>query len=137
MKRYLHRHAICNYVALSKPFLSKKNVCRLKQWAANHEKWCDERWDRVVFSKELPFTVVSTILLNRVWRQPSRRDHRNNLVHNFKSGNLSISVWAAFSVRGRNPLIRIGGTLKEGHYCNILQKYLLPFLLSIIPHLQM
>ena len=127
VKRYLHRHGIRNYVAVSKPFLSKNNVCRRKQWDANHAKWCNEQWDRVVFSDESSFTVRPTTLRNRVWRKPSTRHHLNNAVHTFKSGYVSISVWAAFSVHGRTPLVRIEGTLKKSQYCNILQNHLLPF----------
>ena len=66
MKRYLHRHSIRNYVAVSKPFLSKKNVRGPRHWAARHEKWCDEKWDRVVFSDESSFIVRPTALRNRV-----------------------------------------------------------------------
>ena len=49
------------------------------------------------------------------------------MVRTFKSGYESISVWAAFSVKGHIPLIHIKGNLNQSKYSKILQQELLPF----------
>ena len=64
---------------------------------------------KVAFSDESTFTVKPTSLRKRVWRKVGERYKTVNLVPNFKSGYESISVWAAFSVNGRTPLVRIDG----------------------------
>ena len=50
-----------------------------------------------------------------------------NLFHTFKSGYLSISVRASFSINGRTTLIRIHGNLNQEKYIQILKKQSLPF----------
>ncbi len=49
------------------------------------------------------------------------------MVSTFKSGYESISVWAAFLLKGQTPLIRIDGNLNQSKYLKILQDELLPF----------
>ena len=45
----------------------------------------------------------------------------------FKSGYISLSVWDAFSARGRIPLICINRTFKKEQYKCILESTLVPF----------
>ena len=86
------------------------------------------RWDTVAFSDESSFTVRPTTLRKRVWRTSGTRFNNENLVPMFKSGFVSISVWAAFSARVRTPLIRINGTLHKYKYQTILESTLKPFI---------
>ena len=128
MRRYMHASNIRNYVAVSKPFLSKRNILARVEWAKLHRTFDANRWDTVAFSDESSFTVRPTTLRKRVWRTSGTRFNNENLVPTFKSGFVSISVWAAFSARGRTPLIRINGTLNKEKYQTILESVLKPFI---------
>ncbi len=46
----------------------------------------------------------------------------------FKSGFISLSIRAAFSARGRTPLVKIDGTLKQAKYKEILDTELISFI---------
>ena len=50
------------------------------------------------------------------------------MVHTFKSGYVTLSVWGMFSARGRSKLVQLTGTLNQEKYKMILEKYVLPFM---------
>ena len=83
-----------------------------------------------IFSDESSFSVRPTTLRTRVWREANTRYHLSNLVPTYKSGFVSLSVRAAFSKRGRTPLVRIKGTLNQEQYCDTLNNRLIPFIES-------
>ena len=56
----------------------------------------------------------------RVWQHSGTRFDVNNTISTFQSVYTSLSVWAAFSAKGQNPLVPIAGKLKQEQYCNIL-----------------
>ena len=56
-----------------------------------------------------------------------QRYNTPNLCPSFKSGYIGISVWAAFSTRGRTPLVLIDGTLNRDKYQAILEGNVIPF----------
>ncbi len=60
-------------------------------------------------------------------RKVGERYRKVNLLPTFKSGLESISVWAAFSMKGRAPLIHIDGNLNHKKYIKILEEQLIPF----------
>ena len=91
----MHASNIRNYVAVSKPFLSKRNILARVEWAKLHRTFDANRWDTVAFSDESSFTVRPTTLRKRVWRTSDTRFNNQNLVPTFKSGFVSISVWAS------------------------------------------
>ena len=127
IRRYIHNQGIESYVAVSKPYLSPRNIAARMQWATLHQGWTIAHWSRVAFSDESSFNVKPKTLRKRVWRKVGNRYKTVNLVPTFKSGYVSISVWAAFSMHGRTPLIRIAGNLNQYKYKDILEKHLVPF----------
>ncbi len=74
-----------------------------------------------MFSDESSFTVRPTKLRARMRRKERTRYNSSNLVPALKSGYVSLSVWGAFSVCERTPLMRIEGNLNPAKYRNILQ----------------
>ena len=116
-----------NYVAVSKPFLRHRHIVARKQWANVHREWGMCEWGKVIFSDESTFTIKPAALRKRVWRKKGERYRTVNLVPTFKSGYQSISVWAAFSLYGRTPLVRIEGNLNQQKYVTILKEHLLPY----------
>ena len=86
-----------------------------------------EECGKVAFSDESSFTVKPTSIRCRVWRKYGTRYELCNMRPTFKSGYVTLSVWAAFSLYGRTPLVRIAGNLNQHKYRDIIEKYLLPF----------
>ncbi len=84
-----------------------------------HKDWDMGHWRRVIFSDESNFTMKPSRRRARVWRREGERYKTINLVPTFKSGNASISVWAAFSIKGRKTLVFIEGNLNQAKYLNI------------------
>jgi len=82
----------------------------------------------VTFSDESTFTVRPERGEARVWRRSHERYLPACLRPSFKSGRLSFSVWAAFSERGRSPLVRVNGRLNQFLYMDIIHEHLLPFI---------
>ena len=60
VRRTLKRNGINNYVAVSKPYLSSKNLRDRLIWANHHDGWDNMLWDKVVFSDKSSFTVRTT-----------------------------------------------------------------------------
>ena len=127
VRKYIYKCGIRNYAAVSKPYRMPRHILNRKRWANMHKNWYVDKWAIVTLPEESTFTLKPITLRKRVWRKQGERYTTVNLVPNFKSGYQSISVWAAFSICGRTPLIRIKGNLKQHKYIEILQSNLLPF----------
>ncbi len=132
LRRYLHKQGIKSCIAVSKPFLSTRNIRARILWANLHQNWSLSQWQNVVFSDESSFTARPTSLRKRVWRLSCQRYDTKYILPTFKSGYICISVWAAFSARGRTPLVRINGTLNQQKNRDILENSLFPF--SLLKH---
>ena len=98
-----------------------------KIWANTHFNSDISPWSAVVFSDELRFTLKPTAQRERVWWKEGERYNSVNLVPIFKSEYQFISVWAALSIHGHTPLIRIDDKLNQQKYIQILKELLLPF----------
>ena len=127
IRSYIKRQGFNGFIAVSKPYLSAKHIVARHQWANEHRSWTDEQWANVAFRDESSFTIRPTTLRKRVWRKVGGRSKTENLVPTFKSGYVTLSVWAAFSIHGRTPLVRISGTLNQHKYEEILEGYIVPF----------
>ncbi len=127
VRRYLHRSGLRNYAAVSKPYSCFRHIVARKQWANMHKEWDTTKWGNVALSDESTFTIKPTALRKRIWRKQGERYRTVNFVPTFKSGFQFISVWAAFSVKGRTFLLHIDGILNQHKYISILDDYLLSF----------
>ena len=86
VRRFLHDNVISNYVVISKPHLSKKNLHAGMRWAKEYTQWSNEEWNRTVFSKESSRILRPKWLRKAVWREENRKYHPSNIVPTFKSG---------------------------------------------------
>ena len=127
VRRVLHENGKQNYAAVTKPFLSNVNIKKSLQWGRIYAPWSSAQWDTVIFSDETSVTVHPKMQRKKVWRTEEECYNSCNLVPSFKSGYVSISVWAAFSARGRTPLVLVEGTMKQEQYQSILEANIVPF----------
>lgn len=125
VRRYLHRMALLNYAAVTKLYLTPSHVsCRL---ALGHgpSAWSLAEWGAGGFSDKNSFTVRPA-REGRVWGRPNEPYLPVFLRPWFNSGRSTLSVWAAFSSRGRTPLVRIDDRLIQVKNMDIIHEYLLP-----------
>ena len=79
------------------------------------------------FADESSFTLRSTTNNARLRRIEGTRYESNDVLPTFKPGYVSVSVCGLASVCSRSPFFRIGGTLNQSKYMDILHNYALPF----------
>lgn len=63
-----------------------------------------------------------------MWSRRGDRYKFGTIVQNFKSGQVTLSVWGMFYARGRSNLVQLTGTLNQVNYKKILEKCVLPFM---------
>lgn len=126
-RRYVKLLNLQSYVAVQKPFLSKKNIAARIIWARTHEHWTQKQWANVMFTDESSFTVRPKKNRMHVWRHRGQRLRTKFMVATFKSGYKTVSVWGGFSLRGRTPLVGIIGSFDSNTYRVIIDNHILPF----------
>ena len=124
--RTLKSNGISNYVAVSKSYLSSKNLQDRIIWTNHHDTWDYMLWEKVVFSVESSFTIRPAPNNGRVWRKAYTKFNLRNIVLTFKSGYVTAFVWGAFSAHAITLLVRINGTLKQDKYKKILEDNIMP-----------
>ena len=127
IQRYLHKNGVRSYVAASKPYLTAKHIEARLNWCMERYQLTVHQWGMVAFTDESSFTLRPIRNHTRVWRNLKTRYLARNMMHTFKSGYVSLSVWGLFSARGRSPLVRIDGKMNQYKYIDTLTQYVLPF----------
>jgi len=128
VRGYLHRAFLLNYAAVTKQYLTSRHVSQRLGCARENVSWPLSRWEDVTFSDESTFTVRPELGEARVWRRSHERYLPACLRPSFKSGRLSLSVWAAFSAPRRKPLVRVTSRLNQFQYMDIVHEHLFPFI---------
>lgn len=118
--------ALLTYAAVTKPYLTTSHVSRRLAFGHAPSAWSLAEWGAGGFSDESSITVRPARGEGQVWRRPNERYLPVFLRPWFNSGRSAMSVWAAFSSRGRNPLVRIGDRLFQVKNMDINHEYLLP-----------
>ena len=78
-----------------------------------------QQWDTVAFSDESSFTLRRLKNHTRIWRNFGTRYETDNIVHTFKSGNASLSIWSMYSSIVSSSLVSTSGTLNQFKYIEI------------------
>ena len=75
--RYIRSLKMGCFIAIQKPYLSKKNIHRRIVWARTHKSWTQEIWSRVMLTDESCFYV--RLKKNRLYvrRHKGQRLHRS------------------------------------------------------------
>ena len=129
--QYIRKLNSHSYVALQKPFLSKKNINVRIIWARTHETWIQEKWTRVIFTGESSFSVRPKKNRMQVWRKSGQRMHLKHIVPTFKSEYQTVSFWGEFFLRGRTQLVETVGSFDRHMYRGIIDNHVLPFMYDV------
>lgn len=105
------------------PRLEPRHISARMQWAQKHFSWTTE-WVNVVFSDEKKFNFDGPDGFSCYWHD-LRKEKKFKYSRNFGGG--SLMVWAAFSMHGKTPLIKISGRMNSKDYNDMLEDNLIPF----------
>ncbi len=131
VRRYIKKMNMTPYIAIQKPFLSKKNMNACIVWARTHGSWSMQQWANVAFTDEATFTVRSVKNRLKVWRHRGSRLHQRQIVLTFKSVYQTVSVWGGFSMRGRTSLFGTIGSFDRNTYRVVIDNHILPFVYDV------
>lgn len=109
-----------------KPALTKEHMKARLAWAKRHQNWTVERWNRVLWSDESPFTVWPAPRCGKVWVHKRKGLDPRQIEGTKKHGGGHITVWGCFSASGIGALRRVEGTMKAKGYHSVLVHQVLP-----------
>ncbi|GMF81232.1 unnamed protein product [Phytophthora fragariaefolia] len=106
--------------------LKPEDMLARKAWASAMllRKDAGPVWDSIIFSDEKMWNLDGPDGFQYYWwdlRRPPRQTKRR------QAGGGSIMVWAAFSSRGKSPLVVLTGRQNSDDYVYTVSEYLLPF----------
>ena len=96
IRKYRDKSGIKSYIAAAKPYLSTKDNAARLNWCIMGQRWTQEKWKTVAFTDEASFTMHPLRYHKRELRAEHNRYVLDNMVHKFKSGYVSLSVWGMF-----------------------------------------
>lgn len=116
-----------------KPFLSRKNIRDRIEFHKRYGHHGPEWFDRVIWSDESRFQLVSDAP-ERCIRRSDERFHPECISTTVKHGGGGVMVWGAFSSAGVGELIRCEKSVNAAEYLKILRKGLVPSIEKLFPH---
>ena len=104
--------------------MTKQHMEKRMDWAEPKLTWNDETWRHIIFSDEKKFNLDGPDGFHYDW-------HDLNKEFQFYSkrayGGGSVMIWAAFSSKGKTPIVFLNGRQSSINYINTLNEHLIPF----------
>ena len=129
IQRTLHEMGYSGHAAKKKPFISEQNRKKRFGWCRMHKNWTTE-WKNIIWSDESRFELFNNDSRNWIWRKTNERYNVNCLKPTVKH-SVGIMVWGCFCKNKLGPLVLVEGTLNSDKYIELLDEYLLPFLIDL------
>jgi hypothetical protein len=112
---------------VKKPAMTQNHKKARLAWARAHQDWSVERWRRVLWSDESPFTIQAAPRTGKVWVQDNGPGLNPRQIQGTKKhGGGHIMVWGCFSAAGVGSLKWVDGTMDAKGYHGILTARVLP-----------
>jgi len=123
----LHEQGVKTKKKVKKPAMTQRHRRARLKWAYAHKDWSVDRWRRVLWSDESPFTVWPAPHGGKVWVV----DHGpgvdpRQIEGTKKHGGGHVMVWGCFSASGVGKLKLMKGRIKAENYHSILTTQVLP-----------
>jgi hypothetical protein len=133
VRRRLFEFGFKSFKCAKKPALSKKNLADRKTWYKEYKNWPISEWNRVVFSDESRFQLVSD-QQERCYRRRGERFLPACVQATRKhGGGVGISVWGCFSSKGVGVLRRLDRNVNAVYYKEILTDSIIPSMYTFFP----
>jgi transposase len=129
IQRILHKEGYSGHAAKKKPFISEKNRKKRYGWSRMRKNWITE-WESIIWSDESRFELFNNDSNNWIWRKTNERYNVECLNPTVKKSK-GIMVWGCFCNNKLGPLVLVEGTLNSDRYIELLENYLLPFLINL------
>jgi transposase len=124
ISRHLKKHGFKSCRVKKRPLLTKKHkTCRFdvcQKWSYESKSF----WEKVIFSDESKFNLITSDGIQRVWRKPGTGLQDKYLSKTVKHGGGYVMTWGCISSKGVGMLEFIDGTMDKYKYCSILAKHL-------------
>ena len=105
LRRRLKEVELYSRVRRRKPFLTPQHKKARLEWANRYKDWTTEDWKQVIWSDECPIQLGQPVRRQRCIRKKGEAYKENHCVPTFKSGQVTIMVWACFTGDRLGPLI--------------------------------
>ena len=133
VSRRLHEKGYRRYVARQKPYLSSENKHERLQWAIAHRDWTKEKWKKVIWSDETLLQVGHSSRRRWVTRRKGEELDSKNIYPTYKSGRVTLMVWACFTGEKVGPLMIFDkGGVGSDEYMEVILDGLLSFVDDIL-----
>ena len=120
-RRALHDLELNSRIARKKPFLNENHVARRLAWATKHKNWSLEESKRIIWTDEASFEIGKNSRQIRVWRKSDEVWNTECLAPTFKSGRVSLMVWACMVHNKLGPLVILpSGRLNGEKYVELI-----------------
>lgn len=126
VQKRLHEQNLITKKKRKKPAMTEEHMKARLAWAEKHRTWTVERWNRVLWSDESPFTVWPAPRCGKVWVHNRKGMDPRQVEGTKKHGGGNITVWGCFSASGVGQLRRMKGNVKAKDYHTVLVKNVLP-----------
>jgi hypothetical protein len=83
-------------------------------WAKEARTWGAEDWTRIIWTDECSIELGKNLCVCHVWRYPGEEYLAECLVPTFKSGRMSVMVWACIAYDWKGPLIFLPKDRRKG-----------------------
>lgn len=130
IRRRLVKAGLKSYHTVKKPYINEKNRKRRLVWAKNHRNWTVQKWRRVLFTDESPFTLRyqgKRLVRRPVGQALNPRYCRGSIKHDKK-----INVWGCFAYNGVGKFYRVKGILEKNQMRQILIRQMKPSLRELV-----
>ncbi|GFT35975.1 transposable element Tcb2 transposase [Trichonephila clavipes] len=98
---------------------------RRSLWCREHRNWRDNKWERVLFTDESRFSLISDSHRILIWRERGSRNHPSNIIERDRYGGRGVLVWGGIMLDSRTDLhIFDAGSVNGTRNCN---EILLPY----------
>lgn len=122
----LHEQGLRVKKKRKKPYMTEEQKRARLAWAKEHWRWTIERWRRILWSDESPFTVWPSPKCGKVWVHDRVGLDPRQIEETKKHGSGHITVWGCFSASGIGTLRRMRGKINAEAYHTVLVREVLP-----------
>ena len=105
MKRRLREQGLRKWKKIKRPVLTELRASKKLKWAQQHKDWTVEQWQNVLWSDECSVERGSGRRAEYVFRTSIDKWLPFAIQPTFRSGRVSVMVWAAFNGRIRSELV--------------------------------
>lgn len=124
IRNRIHEGGYKARVARKKPFLKRVHKRARLAFALEHENKPLSFWEKILWSDESKFNLVSADGPTKVWRKSGEAYSLSCMRATVKFGGGNVMIWGCMAANGQGKFCFIDTTMNAEHYCSILDNNL-------------